>query len=105
MPHHDWNARYAEGDLPWDTGVPDGHLVATVGAGVITPGRALEVGCGTGTDVLWLAAQGFDVTGVDVSSLAIDKARAKAAAAGAAASRCRFDVLDFLVADPAGGPF
>ena len=43
--------------------------------------------------------------GVDVSPLAIDKARAKATAAGAAARACRFEVLDFLAAEPAGGPF
>ena len=103
MPHPDWNDRYAEGNLPWDTGVPDGHLVASVGAGVVTPGRTLEVGCGTGTNALWLAERGFDVLGVDLSPLAIDKARAKAAAAPA--RRCRFEVLDFLAAEPAGGPF
>src|SRR5439155_1652818 len=50
---HDWNARYAEGNLPWDTGAPDEHLVASVRAGVVTPGRTLEIGCGTGTNALW----------------------------------------------------
>ena len=103
MPHPDWNTRYAEGNLPWDTGNPDEHLVACVRAGLVTPGRTLEVGCGTGTNALWLAAQGFDVLGVDLSPLAIDKARAKANAA--AARGCRFEVLDFLAAEPAGGPF
>ena len=103
--HPDWNSRYAEGNLPWDTGAPDEHLVASVRAGSLTPGRTLEVGCGTGTNALWLAAQGFDVLGVDLSPLAIDKARAKAAAAGAAAHGCSFEVLDFLAAEPAGAPF
>lgn len=102
MPHPDWNERYAEGNLPWDTGVPDSHLVASVSAGVVTPGRTLEIGCGTGTNALWLAEQGFDVLGVDVSPLAIERARAKAATA---ARRCRFEVVDFLAAEPAGGPF
>ena len=101
MAQPDWNARYAEGNLPWDTGAPDEHLVACVSAGVVTPGRTLEVGCGTGTNALWLAAQGFDVLGVDLSPLAIDKARAKAATARG----CRFEVLDFLAAEPVGGPF
>lgn len=105
MPQSDWNARYADGNLPWDTGAPDDHLVASVRAGLVAPGRTLEVGCGTGTNALWLAAQGFDVLGVDLSPLAVDKARAKAAAAGAGARGCRFDVLDFLVAEPAGAPF
>jgi len=105
VPQPDWNTRYAEGNLPWDTGAPDEHLVASVRAGAVTPGRTLEIGCGTGTNALFLAAQGFEVLGVDVSPLAIDKARAKATAAGAAARACRFEVLDFLAADPAGGPF
>jgi methyl halide transferase len=45
---------------------------------------------------------GFDVLGIDLSTLAIEKARAKGAAA---AHGCRFEVLDFLAAEPAGGPF
>ncbi len=101
MPQPDWNARYAEGNLPWDTGAPDPHLVAAVGAGVVTPGRTLEIGCGTGTNAVWLAAQGFDVLGVDLSPLAIEKARARAAATRG----CRFEVLDFLASEPPGGPF
>ena len=102
-PPRDWNASYAEGDLPWDTGTPDEHLVGTVEGGVVKPGRTLEIGCGTGTNAVWLAARGFDVLGVDVSTLAIERARARAEAAGARG--CRFEVLDFLAAEPGGGPF
>jgi SAM-dependent methyltransferase len=101
MAHPDWNERYAAGELPWDTGAPDAHLIAQVRGGAIKPGRALEIGCGTGTNALWLAEAGFDVVGIDVSPLAIDMARAKAANA----RNCRFEVLDFLAADAAGGPF
>lgn len=104
MSAHDWNTHYADDFQPWDTGVPDAHLVALVGTGTIATGRALEIGCGTGTNALWLAAQGFEVVGVDVAPLAIDKARAKAAAAGGVA-RCRFQVLDFLAERPEGGRF
>lgn len=86
----DWNSRYAAGDLPWDTGEPDERLVELVRRGDLAPGRALEVGCGTGTNALWLAQQGFDVLGIDLSPLAIEKARAKAQGA------CRFEVLDFI---------
>ncbi len=93
MPDHDWNAHYASGFTPWDSDEPDPALVATVEAGTIPAGRALEVGCGTGTNALWLAARGFDALGVDVSPLAIDRARAKL---GGAANACRFEVLDFL---------
>src|SRR4051812_46797913 len=104
MAHPDWNARYAEGDLPWDTGQPDEHLVKLVERGAVKPGRTLEVGCGTGTNALWLAAHSFDVLATDLAPLAIEKARAKAAAGGAPRN-CRFEVLDFLATSPAGGPF
>jgi len=101
MPDHDWNEHYASGQMPWDSNEPDPALVATVEAGTIPAGRALEVGCGTGTNALWLAAHGFDVLGVDVSALAIDRARAKM---GDGAIACRFEVLDFLKHQPEG-PF
>jgi len=103
MSRTDWNSRYAAGDLPWDTGHPSQHLVEMVELGGIAAGRALDIGCGTGTNALWLAGRGFDVLGVDVSPLAVERARAKAAAASS--NRCRFEVLDFLAADPPGGPF
>lgn len=103
MSQTDWNARYATGDLPWDSGHPSEHLVEVVGSRVIPAGRTLEIGCGTGTNSVWLAGQGFDVLGVDLSPLAVERARAKAAAAHA--DHCRFESLDFLAADPPGGPF
>ena len=99
MPDHDWNAHYASGFTPWDSDEPDPALVETVEAGTTPAGRALEVGCGTGTNTLWLAARGFNVLGVDVSPLAIDRARAKL---GRAAGTCRFEVRDFLKDPPQG---
>jgi SAM-dependent methyltransferase len=102
MPEHDWDQHYASGQLPWDTGDPDPHLVELVEQGVILPGPTLEVGCGTGTNALWLSARGFEVYGVDVAPLAIEKAEAKRCAAGTSA---RFSVLDFLREDLAFGPF
>lgn len=101
MPPTDWNERYSSGNLPWDTGRPDPHLVDLVGSGNLTARTVLEVGCGTGTNALWLAARGFDVTGVDVSSLAVERAKAKAEHSG---GRCRFRTLDFL-RDPIEGTF
>jgi methyl halide transferase len=102
MPHHDWDESYIDGDAPWDTGEPDNNLVEFIGAGGVKPGRALEIGCGTGTNAAWLAQQGFTVLGVDVSSVAIERARKKAAAAHA---DCRFERLDFLHDKISGGPF
>ena len=85
--------------MPWDTGTPDPLLVEMIESRAIAPGRTLEIGCGTGTNAIYLAQHGFDMLGVDISEVAVDKARAKAE------GRCRFEVLDFLAAEPAGGPF
>lgn len=104
MTRPNWNECYETGDLPWDTAEPDEHLVELVGSGTVTPGRALDIGCGTGTHALWMASRGFDVVGVDVSVRAVELARAKAEAASGP-GRCTFAVLDFLTDDPPGGPF
>jgi SAM-dependent methyltransferase len=98
--HPSWNDSYASGEpLPWDTGRPDPLLVEMVESGPLSPGRTLEVGCGTGTDALYLTQHGFDVIGVDISPLAVERARAKAQ------GRVRFETCDFLAAAPPGGPF
>jgi SAM-dependent methyltransferase len=102
MPKPDWDERYATDDLPWDTGRPDPHLVEFIERGTIASGRTLEVGCGTGTNSLWLAARGFDVLGVDISPRAVAKAQAKAEAAGVSV---RFTALDFLTAQLDQAPF
>ena len=67
---------YRRGRTPWDTGVPPPEVVEEASA--MEPGRALDLGCGTGTTVLWLAQQGWTAVGVDFSSLAIESARRKA---------------------------
>lgn len=102
MPERDWDQHYASGELPWDTGDPDPHLVALVEQSVILPGPTLEVGCGTGTNAIWLSSRGFEVYGVDVAPLAIEKAEAKRRAAG---TSVRFSVLDFMSEGLAFGPF
>jgi SAM-dependent methyltransferase len=100
MTHPSWNETYASNEPPpWDTGTPDPMLVEMVESGAIAPARTLEVGCGTGTNALYLADHGFDVVGVDISSIAIDSARARAQ------GRCRFETSDFLNAAPPGGRF
>jgi SAM-dependent methyltransferase len=74
-------------------------LVEMIESAAIAPGRTLEVGCGTGTNALYLAQHGFEVVGVDISPLAVDSARAKAQ------GRCRFETVDFLSGASPGGPF
>lgn len=104
MPEHDWDARYLQGSTPWDTEAPDPNLVEFVRGRVRAPARVLDVGCGTGTHALWLAAQGFDVVGIDISPRAIERARARAATTHVTGA-VRFDVHDFLAAPPEGERF
>jgi SAM-dependent methyltransferase len=102
MAKRDWNGRYAEENLPWDTAAADANLVAAVEAGTIKPGRALEIGCGTGTHAIWLAQRGFEVVAVDIAPLAIERARAKATKAGV---DVRLEVLDILQDPVDADPF
>lgn len=103
---HDWNQHYAANELPWDSPEPDPNLIELVQSGRVTKGRALEVGCGTGTNALWLAAQGFEVVALDLAPLAVERARAKAAAADKAiAARCSFAASDFLADELPKGTF
>jgi len=102
MPQPDWNERYETDETPWDTGEPDVHLVEFIESGVIGQGQALDVGCGTGTNSIWLAKQGFSVVGIDLAPRAIEKAQAKA---GETKADCRFKQLDFLNDKLTDGPF
>ncbi|MFW6122898.1 MAG: class I SAM-dependent methyltransferase [Thermodesulfobacteriota bacterium] len=94
--------RYASGDTPWDIGKPDVNLIETVTGLPIEPCKALDIGCGTGDNSIWLAQNNFQVTGVDVSEVAIQKATEKALEAEVA---CSFQVVDFLAHDVDGGRF
>jgi SAM-dependent methyltransferase len=68
----DWDRRFAERE-PIHGGEPDPTFVDV--AGGLTPGRALDLGCGQGRNALWLAARGWRVTGVDFSRVALEHAR------------------------------
>lgn len=59
---------------------PNAYLTATVGG--LAPGRALDAGCGNGSEALWLAARGWQVTAVDFSGTALAHGRSTAAALG-----------------------
>lgn len=74
-----WEARYAEHDGIWSGQV---NAVLADVASSLPPGRALDLGCGEGGDVLWLAGEGWDVTGVDLSVTAITRGSRAAVAAG-----------------------
>jgi len=59
----------------WDTGVPAPELIRYIFGK--TPGSAIDLGCGTGTNLLYLAQQGWSITGLDYAPLAIEKAKKK----------------------------
>lgn len=75
-----WDDRYRSHTALW-SGNPNPQLVAE--AAGLTPGTALDVGCGEGADVIWLAEHGWQATGVDISAVALERAAGHAAAAGA----------------------
>lgn len=76
-----WEKRYADTDQVW-SGAPNKAVVDVVSG--MAPGRALDLGCGEGGDVLWLASEGWTVTGLDLSPTAIARATAAADKAGVA---------------------
>jgi len=98
----DWDRRYTDNHLPWDSGKPDIHLRRFIEDSKIAPCRTLEVGCGTGTNAIWLAGHGFEVVGIDISAVAIERAKVKA---GKAKVTCRFLAADFMKDPVPGGPF
>ena len=97
----DWDTMYREGTPGWETGTPAAELVRTLDEGVVPVGRTLEIGCGTGADAVYLARRGFEVTGVDCSPLAVERARSRAEMQNAAVCFVLGDVFDFAeTADP-----
>ncbi len=76
-----WDHRYSGDEQVW-SGNPNIALVAEVAG--LTPGAALDVGCGEGADSVWLAELGWQVTALDVSGVALDRARRAAEARGVA---------------------
>jgi SAM-dependent methyltransferase len=78
----EWDARYSEREGAMWSGRPNGRLVAEVAD--LTPGEVFDVGCGEGADAIWLAQRGWAVTAIDVSDVAVGRARQAAERAGVA---------------------
>jgi 2-polyprenyl-3-methyl-5-hydroxy-6-metoxy-1,4-benzoquinol methylase len=87
-----WDERYGGSDRVW-SGRPNTRLVEQVAD--LTPGTALDVACGEGGDAIWLAQQGWRVTAVDVSEVALDRVATHAEEAGVA-DRLRLGLYDAL---------
>src|SRR5215471_10659342 len=87
----EWDARYSEHDGARWSGRPNGRLLAE--GATVKPGLALDVGCGEGADAIWLARSGWTVTAIDISDVAVTRAREAAERAGAAVEWVRGDAL------------
>src|SRR5579862_4290827 len=99
-----WNA-YRRGRPPWDTGITPPELVNSIEGGQALPaGKALDLGCGTGTNSIYLAQHGWDVSAVDFTARALERASEKAARAGVMVKFYRGDVTR-LGELPLRGPF
>jgi 2-polyprenyl-3-methyl-5-hydroxy-6-metoxy-1,4-benzoquinol methylase len=98
-----WDARYLTAAKIW-SGEPNPRLVEHTSD--LPPGTALDAGSGEGADAIWLASQGWRVTAVDVSTVALDRAAARAAEAGmAVADRISWQQADLLSWDPPAQQF
>ena len=92
----DWDELYRRGTPPWDTGKPAAELVRVVEDGVVARrSTVLELGCGSGADAAFLAKRGFELTAVDISPIAIERARARAEQQDALLRFVQDDVLKF----------
>lgn len=94
MKREDWNRRYAEIDSLWSL-TPNRFLVAETED--LRPGKALDLACGEGRNAIWLAERGWQVTAVDYSEVAIEKARRRAAEEHVEVD---FHVQDLLAFEP-----
>ena len=86
-----FNEKYKSKNTPWELGKVDSNLVKIVTQNKIKPCNALEIGCGTGDNAIWLRTQGFKVTATDFSDFAIKKAKKK--------SESKNIKIDFVVND------
>lgn len=89
-----WDRMYERGTATWDLGAADPELLATLEAREVAPGRAIDLGCGTGDNAIALAQLGFEVTAVDLAGAALAQAREKAATAGVQVEFRTGDVTD-----------
>jgi 2-polyprenyl-3-methyl-5-hydroxy-6-metoxy-1,4-benzoquinol methylase len=97
MEREDWNRRHGEAGPLFGVD-PNRFLVAEVDG--LAPGRALDLACGAGRNAVWLAEQGWTVTGVDFSDVALENARGLAAERAVEIEWVHADVREW-VPDPA----
>ncbi|MFB1294572.1 class I SAM-dependent methyltransferase [Mycobacterium sp. pW049] len=92
----EWDERYTTYADRMPDDAPSAVLIGV--AQGLTPGTALDVGCGIGANAIWLAAHGWTTTGVDVSQVALDRAAARGRHAGVEVRWTRGRIEDLAVA-------
>jgi uncharacterized OsmC-like protein/predicted O-methyltransferase YrrM len=92
MEAHDWDERYRGATLLW-TERPNQFLVEEISG--LRPGRALDLGTGEGRNAVWLAEQGWAVTAVDFSQVALDRGAAIARRSGVDVEWVRADLTQY----------
>ena len=93
-----WDERHADPERSYSRG-PSAELVAEMAT--LEPGSALDLACGQGRHAVWLAGHGWQVTAVDFSRVALDKARALAEEAGVTVEWVAADLVDYTPAPAA----
>jgi len=88
-----WDAKYAGSEFLWKE-EPNRFLVAELDG--LAPGRALDIACGEGRNAVWLAQQGWDVTGVDFSEVGLAKAARLAESRGVEVEWVTADLLEYV---------
>src|SRR5208283_3092991 len=100
--HWDWDAIYREGTPVWEMGEPSAELIRFLDEKRIGRGSALDIGCGTGADAIYMVQRGLEVTAVDSSPTAIERARVRAEQEDALP---RFVLADFFEFAHTAGTF
>jgi len=91
-----WDTKYQQRaieDLPWEEGRPGDALIELVESGILEKGSSLDAGCGSGTNAIYLASQGYTSHGIDISPTIIDYAHSRASQEGASCVFTEGDVL------------
>jgi SAM-dependent methyltransferase len=90
-----WESLYRQGMPPWETGRPSAELMRLVGERTVRPCSTLEIGCGTGANAIYLAQRRFEVTAVDASPLALERARLRCEQEGGLVRFVLADIYEF----------
>jgi len=103
--NRDWDEIYSKfnlGLIPWHSDKPDKELIALIKKGRVKPNKVLDVGCGAGTDAIFLASKGCKVTAIDISYEVIKIAQKRAKKAKV---KVNFIAHDFMKTEFESGSF